>query len=147
VTAALAARRHFGVVLGLLAGVSLFRPCLDDRPSPGDLRQTLLPPRQLLRDRQAIRQVGLVRSFGLGQQLGHLGPQLRLDLASMRIGQRAVAARIGVDLGAVERHRPQLQDAQLAGQQQHLHEQSLDLREKAPTERGDGVVVRVLVGR
>jgi len=57
-----------------------------------------------------------------------------------------VAARIGVDLGAIQRHRPQLQHAQLARQQQQLHEQSLDLRQKASPERGDGVVLRMLVG-
>jgi hypothetical protein len=93
-------------------------------------------------DRQTIRQVDPIRSFGRGQQLGHLGPQLRLDLARMRKGQRAVAARIGMDLGAIQRHRPHLQHAHLARQQQHLHKQRLDLRQKAPPERGDGVVVR-----
>ena len=46
----------------------------------------LLAARQLLGDRQAVRQVGLVRGFGLGQQLSDLGSQLRLDLARMRIG-------------------------------------------------------------
>ena len=123
----------------------LLRPGLDDRPSPGDLRPALLAARQLLGDGQTIRQVGPIRRFGLGQQRGHLGPQLRLDLARMLVGQRAVTARIGMDLGAIQRHRPQLQHPHLAGQQQHLHEQCFDLREKASTERGDGVVVRMLV--
>jgi hypothetical protein len=50
---------------------------------------------------------------------------LCLDLACMLIGQRAVAAGIGVDLGSVQRHRAHLQHADLARQQQNLDEQRL----------------------
>src|SRR6476660_4750801 len=45
-------------------------------------------------------------------------------------------AGIGVDLGAVERHRAQLEHPYLARQFQHLHEQPFDLLEKAPPKRG-----------
>src|SRR4051812_19883140 len=64
----------------------------------------------------------------------------------MLIRQRAVAAGIGVDLGAVERDRAQLQHPDLAGELQHLNEQRLDLSEEASPERRNGVVIRVLVG-
>jgi hypothetical protein len=99
-----------------------------------------------VRDRHPVRHVGLVRRLRLGHQFGHLGPQLRLDLARMLIGQRAVAAGVGVDLGAVERDRAQLQHPHLAGKLQYLDEQCLDLLEEAPPEHGDRVVVWVLIG-
>jgi hypothetical protein len=71
---------------------------------------------------------------------------VHLDLASTLMRQRAVAARIGVDLDAIQHHRPQPQRAHLARHHLHLHEQRLDLFEEAPAEPGDRVVIRVLVG-
>ena len=65
----------------------------------------------------------------------------------MLIRQRAVAAGIGVDLGAIQRHRAHLEHAHLARHRQHLDEQTLDLLEKPPPERGDGVVIGMLVRR
>jgi len=67
--------------------------------------------------------IRLVCRLGLGQQLFHLGLQLRLQLARMFIRKRAMSARIGVDLGPVQRHRAQIEHPHLTGQQQHLGEQ------------------------
>src|ERR1700747_2819447 len=44
-------------------------------------------------------------------------------------------------------HRAQIENPHLASQQQHLHEQPLDLRQKPPPERRDRVVVRVVIRR
>ena len=88
-------------MVGLLAFEAFLGPCFDLGPRLGQLGQTLLAARQFIGDRQAVGEVRPVRRLGLGQQLGHLGLQLRLDLAGMLIGQRAVAAGIGVDPGAV----------------------------------------------
>ena len=63
----------------------------------------------------------------------------------MFIRQRTVPARIGVHLGAVQRHRAQPKHPRLPRQHQYLDEQPLDLAEKAPPERGDGIVVGVIV--
>ena len=52
-------------------------------------------------------------------------------------------ARIGVDLGPVERHRAQFDDPHLARQHQHLDEQFRDLLQKPPPERRDRVLVGV----
>jgi hypothetical protein len=131
---------------GLLTGLPFLRPRLDGRARFGDLHQALLAPCQLVRDRQAVRHIILIGRVGLGHQRSHLGLQLRFNLARVLVRQRAVAAGVGVDLGAVERDRAHLQHAHLARQQQHLHEQCLDRLEKAPPERGDGVVIGVLVG-
>ena len=60
-------------------------------------------------DRHAVRDVHLVRRFCLGHEIGHFGLQLGRQLARMVIGQRAVPAGIGVDLGPVEPDRAQLQ--------------------------------------
>jgi len=65
----------------------------------------------------------------------------------MLVGQRAVPAGIGVDLGAVECHRAHLEHAHLARYLQHLDEQTLDLLEEPAPERCDRVVIRMLVRR
>jgi len=64
----------------------------------------------------------------------------------MLIRQRAVTAGVGVDLGPIQCHRAQLQHTHLACHAQHLHEQRLDLLEKTPPERGNRVVIGMLIG-
>lgn len=125
-------RRQLGLMLGLLARETLLSPRHDRRPRLGDLRQTLLAARQFLGDRHPVRNIRSIRRLGPGQQIGHFGLQLGLDLAGVLIGQRAVTARIGVDLRSVQPHRAHLQNAHLARQKQHLHKQTLDLAKKAP---------------
>ena len=63
----------------------------------------------------------------------------------MLIGQSTVPAGIGVDLRPVKRHCAHLQHAHLTRQQQHLHKQAFDLLHKALSERGDCVVIGMLV--
>ena len=140
-------RRELGFVLRLLARMAFLGSRLDLRPHLGQLAQTLLAPRQFVRYRHAVGNVRLVRRFGFGHQIGDLGFQLRLDLAGMLMRQRAVPAGVGVDLRTVQRHRPHFQNAHLPRQLQHLNEQSFDLREKAPPEGRDRVVVGMIVGR
>ena len=65
----------------------------------------------------------------------------------MLIEQRAVPAGIGVDLGAVERHRAHLEHAHLARHLQHLDEEIPRSPEKLSPERCDRVVIRMLVRR
>ena len=127
--------------------VTLLGPRLDDRLGLGDLGQALLAPRQLLGDRHPVRHIRPIRRLRLGHQVGYLGLQLGLDLARMLIGQGAVAAGVGVDLRPVQRHSPHLQDAHLACQEQDLDEQPLDLTQKPAPERGDRVVIGVVVRR
>src|SRR3954470_11701335 len=118
-----------------------------DRPRPDDLGQALLAPGQFVWDRHPVRHIRLIRRLRLGHQLRNFSLQLGFDPARMLIRQRAVAAGVGVDLGAVERDGAQLQHADLTGELQYLHEQGLDLLKEAPPEGCDGIVVRVLVGR
>ena len=134
-------------MLRLLARVAFLGARLDLRARFGDLAQTLLAPRQFVGYRHAVRNVRRVRRLGFGHEIGDFGLQLRLDLARMFIGQRAVPAGVGVDFRAVEPERAHLQHAHLARQQQHLNEQPLDLLEKPPPERRDRVVVGMIVGR
>ena len=140
-------RRELGFVLRLLARMAFLGPRLDLRPSLGQLAQPLLAPRQFVRYRHAVGNVRRVGRFGLGHQIGDFGFQLRLDLAGVFIRQRTVPAGVGMNLRAVQRHRPHLQNAHLPRQQQHLSEQSFDLREKAASEGRDRVVVGMIVGR
>src|SRR5215472_4859655 len=65
----------------------------------------------------------------------------------MLVRKRPVPARIGVDLGAVQRHRAHLQHPHLTPQHQHLDEQFRDLLQKPPPKRRDRVVVRMVIGR
>ncbi len=113
----------------------------------GDLAQTLLAPRQFVGNRHAVGKVRRVRRLGLGHQIGDLALQLRLDLARMLIGKRAVPAGVGVNLRPVEADGSHLQHAHLARKQQHLDEQPLDRFEKTPAKRRQRVVVGMIVGR
>jgi hypothetical protein len=115
-------RRQLGFVLRLLARMVFLGPRLDLRPRLGQLAQPLLAPRQFVRYRHAVGNVRCVGRFGFGHQIGDFGFQLRLDLAGMLMRQRAVPARVGVDLRPVQRHRPHLQNPHLPRQQQHLNE-------------------------
>ena len=121
------AGRHLGLILGPLARMALLRPRLDHRLGAGDLGQPLLAPRQFLGDLHPVRHLGLIGRLRLAQQIGHFGLQLRLDPACVLIRQRAVAAGVGVDLGAIQRHGAELQHPHLAGHAEHLNEQRLDL--------------------
>jgi len=143
----LAARRNLRFVLRLLARVSLLGPRLDRRPRLGHLAQTLLAQRQFVGYRHAVGNVGHIRSLRLGHQIGDLGLQLRLDLARMLVGKRAVAARVGVDLRAVQPNRAHLQQAHLAGELKNNDEQLLDILQEAPAKRCDRVVVGMIVRR
>ena len=96
-------------MLGLLARKAFFAAGLDLRASFGDLLQTIFAPCQLVGYRHAVRNVRLIRSLGFGHEFSDFGLQLRLDLARMFIGKRAVPAGVGVDLGAVEPQSAQLQ--------------------------------------
>jgi hypothetical protein len=51
-----------------------------------------------------------------------------------------------LDLGAIQRHRAELQHPHLAGYAEHLHKQRLNLRQEAAAECRDGVVIGMLVG-
>ena len=139
-------RRELGFVLRKLALVTLPGARLDLRARLRHFPQALLAPSQFFGDRQAVGNVRRVRRLGPGHQIGHLGLQLRFDLAGVFIGKRAVPARVGVDLRAVQRDRAHLQHAHLPRQKQHLNEQRLDLFQKPPAEGRDGVVVGMIVG-
>ena len=134
-------------MLRLLARMAFLGARFDLHTRFGDLTQTLLAPRQFVGNRHAIGNVRRVRRLGFGHEIGDFRLQLRLDLARMFIGKRAVPAGVGVDFRAVEPDRPHFQHAHLASQQQHLNEQPLDLLEKPPPERRDRVVVGMIVGR
>ena len=140
------ARGEFGLVLGPLTRVALFRPRLDPRARLRELGQTLLAQGQLLGNRHAVGNVGLIRRLGPRQQIHHLGFQLRLELARVFPRKCAVTAGVGVDLRPVEADRSQFQNPHLAREQQNPNEQPLDLLEKPPPKRGDRVVVGVVVG-
>ena len=142
----LLARLDLGPILGLLPLVAFPRPRLDLGLGLGKALQAIRAPGQLLRYRHPVRHIRRVGRLRQRHQFLDLGLQLRFDLSGMLIRQRAVPARIGMHLGAVQRHRAQLHHAGLPGQHQKLHKQTFDLRQKAPPERGDGVMVGMVVG-
>ena len=102
-----------------------------------------MPPGEFLREAQAFGQRRLIGCLRAGEHRLDFGFQLRLDLLRMPVGQRAVARGIGVNLGAVERDRAKLEQLHLAGDAQHLHEQCLDLFEKALAEGAQRIYGRV----
>ncbi len=133
------------LIFGVVPLEAFLRAGFDLCPCLRKLLQPCLPSRQLLRDRHPVRHVRLIRSFGFGQEFGHLGLQLRLDRARVLIGKRAVPAGVGMDLRPIQRNRAHPQNAHLVRQFQHLDGQRLDLLEEPPAERRDRVVVRVIV--
>ena len=133
-------------MLGRLLLIAFLGASFDLGAGLRKLRHSLLAARQFVGNRQAIRDVGLVRSFRPRQQFSHFRLQLLGDLAGMLIRQGAVPAGVGVDLRAVQRNRAHPQHPHLARQFQHLHKQPLDLLEKPPAKRCDRVVVGMVVG-
>ncbi len=63
----------------------------------------------------------------------------------MPVRERTVTARIGMHLRAIQGDGAHFEHPHRAGELQHLHEQRLDLRQEALSERRDRVVIRMLV--
>ena len=126
--------RIFASMLGLLARKALLGPRLDLRLGRGNAGQALLAPGQLFRHRHPVRHIRLIGGLRQRHQLRDLGLQLRFELARMLIGQRAVPAGVGVNLGAVQRHRAQLEQPGLPRQHQDLRRTA----PRSPRETGAG---------
>ncbi len=112
-----------------------------------DGAQAVLAARDLGGHIHAIGRAGSIILLRPRQQVLDFLAQLRLDLVGVTPRQRLVLARAGSDLGAVQRNVTELEQLHLARQHQHLHEQRLDLLQKAPPERGQRIVVRMRIGR
>jgi len=139
------ARFHLRFILGLLAPIALGGARLDLRHGLPDRSQAYFAPRQFHRNAHALGQRLLIGGLGAGEQFHDFGLQLRLDLLRMPVGQRAVARDVGVNLGAIERDRAKPEQLHLPRDAQHLHEQRLDLFEKALAEGAQRIMVGLLV--
>ena len=86
----------------------------------------------------------LLRIRGLGgfEPAVDLGLKLRFPLLHPLVAHRLVFRRIRLDLGAVQRHMPELHQAGLLGKLQHLHEQSGQRFEMPSAELRDRAEVR-----
>lgn len=115
--------------------------------SGGDGGQSRFAPRDLGGQVRAVVERARIGAFGEFQQLMHFLAPLRLDPLGVLPRQRFVLARVGRDLGAVQRDRTQTQAFHLARHQQHLHKQMLDRRQKAAPEMRDAVVIGIGVRR
>ena len=92
-----------------------------------------------------------VGRFGLAHQRGdaarQLGPQLLgPQLLGPVVAHRADLGGVGIDLGAIDRHRAQPQQPGSAGQQQDLQECGLDGHLAGLAEGRDRVVVGMQIG-
>jgi hypothetical protein len=67
--------------------------------------------------------------------------QLGLPLANALVAHRLVLGRIRLDLGAVERHVPELHQSGPLAQFEHLHEQRRERSKMAASELRDGAKV------
>ncbi len=122
----LRARLELRLVLGPFPLKAFARPRLDHRLGLGDAGQTILAPGQFLGHRHPVGHIRPIGRLRQRHQLRHLGLQPGFELAGVFPRQRAVPARVGVHLGAVQRHRAELQHPGFPGQQQHLDEQPFD---------------------
>ena len=140
------ARLHLRFIVGLLAGIALGGARLDLRLGLPDRCQTFFTTRQFLRDAHALGQRLGIGGLGASEHFLDFGFQLRLDLLRMPVGQRAMARGVGVNLGAIECDGAQFEQLHLPGNDQHLHEQCLDLFEKALAEGAQRIMIRLRVG-
>ena len=116
------ARRYLGLVVRPLR--------LRARPGPGLETPTGgvqavargLPPRDLPGQRLRVLGGAIVRRLGTLHQSGDLQPQLFDQLPRPPVRDRAMLARIGLELAAVHAHHAQLHQLQLLGQKQNLKE-------------------------
>ena len=141
----LGSRRQLALMLGLLARQTLRGPRLDLGLRLGNRRQPHLTPFQLLGNRHPVGNIPSIRPLGKPQQLLHFPLQLLLDLLRVPVGQRAVPARIGVHLRAIQSHSAELEHSQIVRQLQHLDEQRLELRQEALAKVRDRIVVGMLI--
>lgn len=94
----LGTRGELGLIVGLIL---LLHPRFDLAPRLGNRRPARLPALKLLGDRHAIGDSGGIRLLGELQQRLPLPLELPLELLRVAVGERAVAARVGVDLGPI----------------------------------------------
>ena len=87
-----------------------------------------------------------VGGLGLCGQLCDVGGELGPQFAGAIVAHRAYLRGVGVDLGAVDRHRAEPQQAGFARQQQNLHEGRLERSFVGAAEDGDRIVIGVQVG-
>ena len=83
--------------------------------------------------------IGRLRGF---KPAVDLGLQLRFPLLHALVAHRLVLGRVGLDLGAVQRHVPELHQSRLRGKLQHLHEQRRQRLQMPSAELRDGAEVR-----
>ena len=137
----LGTRSQLALMFGLLACPALRGPRVDPGLRLGNRRKPQLTPFQVLRNRHPVGNIPSICPLGKPQQLLHFSLQLLLDFLRVPVGQRAVPARIGVHLRAVQGHRAELEHPQIARELQHLDEQRLELEQKALANGRDRVVV------
>jgi hypothetical protein len=102
------------------------------------------PIRHLLAGLVAAVQLVLlgVRRLGRAEPHGHLGFQLRCALFHALVAHRLVLRRIGFDLGSIQRHMPELNQARLLAQLQNLLEQIAKPLQVPLAEIRDGPEIR-----
>ncbi len=107
-----------------------------------DRIESRLAPLDLGRDVEfGLLRLGLVGGLGARQQRVDLLFQFDLGVLHARIAHGLVAARVGLDLGAVDGHRAQLDQTHLARQAHDLHEQVREFLEVQRTEIPDRAVL------
>jgi len=136
---------HRFLIRGPLQGLSLTGSLLKYRLRCRQVSQSVLPPRDLVAHDHPVGPFARVRPLRQREQLLDLGTQLRLDLLQPFVADRLALGGVGVDLGPIQAERAQREHARFLRQQQHLHEQVLEVRQKGGAEGRDGVVVGVPV--
>src|SRR2546421_1118656 len=118
-----------------------------------DLRQACLPLAQLCRQLIAplaftVKRVFLVVDpLSFSQQPPYFSLQFFLYFTHPGVAQRLTLRRIGLNLGAVNGHLPQLYQSRSLAQLQHLHKQLTQLFQVSLAKLSNAVVVRLLIAR
>ena len=112
------------VVAAATLEVGFALACLQAFAGLADGRQARLAALDLRRQVQLrLARLGLVGGLGTPQQGVDLCLEFSLGLLHALVAHRLVAAGVGLELGAVDGHRAQLDQTHLTGEPDHLHEQ------------------------
>src|SRR2546421_8208112 len=137
----LLALRHLGLILCLLGCCTFLGTSFQQRFSLRQPRQAILAPRDLVAHHQPIGYLWLLALFAQGKQFLDLSSQLSLHLSQPFVADRFALGGIGMHLGSIQADGPQFQYARLLGQQEHLHEEVLQLGQEGAPKRGQRIVI------
>jgi hypothetical protein len=137
--------RQPGLIVLLLGCLTLPGTSFQHRFGFRKPHQAILPPGNLLAHDQPIGHLSLVHLFTQGEEFLNLCSELDLQLSQTLVTDRFVPGSIRMDFCSIQADRAQCQHTRLLCEQEHLHEELFEFRQKGASERGQRIVVGMQV--